>query len=126
MNNGLRTRAHPGALSNSARASRRAFGAVLIFAPVRVNAYFPPMPKNNIPAGYEGDRDPRITNPNAQQNYYQRYNFTGVVIYPRDAFAGLGAQATGADRQSWLREHGRAYMTHRFSGGLLSGAQGRQ
>ena len=54
---------------------------------------------------------------------YQRYSFSGVVVYRREPFAALGVDASGEERQGWLRETGRPYMAHRFSGGLMAGAQ---
>lgn len=83
--------------------------------PFRLWAYAPP------PTGYETDRDPNAYPP----IYYQRYNFSGVVVYRREQFALLGKDASGAERQDWLRDNGQTYMTHRFSGGLLSGTQRR-
>jgi type II secretory pathway pseudopilin PulG len=57
--------------------------------------------------------------------YYQRYNFTGIVIYPREAFAAvqLGSGDGPGDRQNWLRKHGRPFLVHRFGGGLVMGTQ---
>ena len=62
--------------------------------------------------------------PNDTTLWYQRYGFSGVVTYPREAFAGLpgGATAYGTVRQPLLKSTGRPYLVHRFSGGLLPGA----
>lgn len=68
-------------------------------------------------AGYEVSRDPQGGYP------FQRYGFGGVVVYRREPLAGLGVDAAGADRQALLRQQGRPYMVHRFSGGLVAAAQ---
>ena len=57
---------------------------------------------------------------------YQRYGFTGLVLYRREAFVALGSQADGADRQEWLRAEGSPYLAHPLSGGLISAMQGQQ
>jgi prepilin-type N-terminal cleavage/methylation domain-containing protein len=82
--------------------------------PFRLNAYrYDRNPSNR----YETDRD-RSTG-----ELYRRMNFSGVVVYRREGFVGLGAGAAGADRQEWLRRNGRPYVTHRFSGGLVPAAR---
>jgi type II secretory pathway pseudopilin PulG len=62
---------------------------------------------------------------NSGTPFYQRYNFTGIVIYPREAFAAveLGSGDVSGDRQRWLRAHGRPFLVHRFGGGLVMGTQ---
>jgi prepilin-type N-terminal cleavage/methylation domain-containing protein len=67
-------------------------------------------------AGYEVDRDPAYTT-----RLYRRFGFGGLVTYSRAAFLALGRQASGVERQEFLRANGRPEMVHRFSGGLLSG-----
>jgi Tfp pilus assembly protein PilE len=54
---------------------------------------------------------------------YQRYAFSGVVTYRREPFAQLGTAATGIQRQTLLREAGRAFLAHRYGGGLVPGLQ---
>ncbi len=72
---------------------------------------------------YETDGDPKTSEPN--KRYYQRYGFSGLIVYPREVFVTLGASATGQDRQAFLKTAGRPYMVQRFGGGLLSGAPGQ-
>lgn len=57
---------------------------------------------------------------------YQRYGFTGLVLYRREPFVALGSQADGDERQELLQREGRPYLAHPFSGGLLSAMQGQQ
>lgn len=64
--------------------------------------------------GYELDKD---------GDAYQRFNFSGVVTYQREAMTALGSSADASDRQALLQDVGRPFMVHRFSGGLLSGAR---
>lgn len=68
--------------------------------------------------GYETDSD-------SSGNLYRRYSFSGVVTYRREPFLSLpgGAAAAGTDRQAYLRETGRPFLVHRFSGGLLPALQ---
>jgi type II secretory pathway pseudopilin PulG len=90
--------------------------------------------KASIPAGkwdfgtftkpVEADRWPPTSTDT--EDRYRRYNFSGIVLYPREPFLALGVDATGTDRQDWLRVHGRPYLVHRFGGGLVMGAQGSQ
>jgi type II secretory pathway pseudopilin PulG len=81
--------------------------------PFRLRAYAP------APVAYDVDQDPTTS------NWYQRYSFSGVVTYRREPFMSLpgGAAAAGVDRQNYLRDSGRPFMMHRFSGGLLPGMQ---
>jgi prepilin-type N-terminal cleavage/methylation domain-containing protein len=53
--------------------------------------------------------------------YYQRYGFSGVIAYSREGFL---AQTSPASRQEYLREKGRAFLAHRFGGGLIRAGQG--
>lgn len=64
--------------------------------------------------GYEWDMD-------GDGDVYQRFGFTGVTLYRREPFEALGLDAAGADRQALLRDIGRPYMAHRYSGGLTAG-----
>ena len=82
--------------------------------PVLLKAYAPP------------DRDwydiPEATpDPNSVVGPpYQRYSFTGVVTYRREAFATLAGTTNLAQaRQDLLRQSGRAYAVQRFGGGLV-------
>ncbi len=68
--------------------------------------------------GYELDHAPGT---NGQP--FQRFGFAGVVLYRREAFLGLGSDASGEERQQWLRDNGQPYMAHRYSGGLNAGLQ---
>ena len=54
---------------------------------------------------------------------FNRFAFTGLVIYPREPFVALGANADGTDRQELLRRIGRAYYVNRHSGVLVAGEQ---
>ncbi len=61
-----------------------------------------------------------------ERYWYTRYSFSGVVTYRREPFAALQNLPGGNEeqlRQEYLRQNGRAYLTHRFSGGLMPGAQ---
>lgn len=71
------------------------------------------------PLPFEADAIPN-SNPRVP---YQRYSFSGVVTYRREAFAELGTDATGDKRQEYLRTSGRPYLVHRFGGSLLPGLQ---
>ncbi|MGD8454218.1 MAG: prepilin-type N-terminal cleavage/methylation domain-containing protein [Phycisphaerae bacterium] len=75
--------------------------------PTRIKAYDP---DQNL----DTDRNGNV--------YYQRYNFSGIVIYPRRAFLALGNDPQ--TRQDWLRANGRPYLVHRLGGGLVMGTQG--
>ncbi len=56
---------------------------------------------------------------------FQRFNFTGTVIYQRDAFTALGAAASSPDeiraRRGVLRRYGQTYYVDRTGGNLVSG-----
>jgi type II secretory pathway pseudopilin PulG len=52
----------------------------------------------------------------------RRYNYSGIVLYPREPFVALGEQATAQVRQELLQRLGRPYYVHRFGGGLVMGA----
>lgn len=67
--------------------------------------------------GYEADRGPSDVP-------YQRYAFSGVVVYRRKPFVELGNDP--AERQAQLRERGRPFMAHRYSGGLMAGMRNTQ
>jgi len=54
---------------------------------------------------------------------FNRFAFTGLVIYPREQFAALPADADGQERQELLRRIGRAYYVNRHSGVLVTGEQ---
>jgi type II secretory pathway pseudopilin PulG len=80
-------------------------------APYALRAYAPPL-------RYDTDRDRNV--------YYQRYGFSGVVVYRREAFVAAGSNqdpATVQARQDYLRRTGRAYMAQRFGGGLSAALQ---
>ncbi len=83
------------------------------------------MPRPHKMKAYSPTREFEVTSAfNAETTRpYQRFNFTGVVLYNREAFTALGANVDGEARQSLLQQMGRPYLAHRFSGGLLSGAQ---
>ncbi len=90
-------------------------------APFRMRAYVPKYSDGSW--GY--DADTSSTDPTDKTAWYQRYSFSGVVTYRREPFLSLpgGAAAAGADRQAYLRETGRPFLVHRFSGGLLPALQ---
>jgi hypothetical protein len=54
---------------------------------------------------------------------FNRFAFTGLVIYPREQFAALPTDADGTDRQDLLRRIGRVYYVNRHSGVLAAGEQ---
>ena len=81
--------------------------------PQYMKAYAPAVPSAGLYGGTE-------TQGNGSE-WYQRYSFSGVVTYQRDAFKMLGESAAGDERQEWLRVNGRPFITHRFGGGLLPG-----
>ena len=91
-------------------------------APRRVKAYVPEdCTEAGGAAGSETDRN------QSGNTFYQRYNFSGIVIYRRGPFVSLGdGSEAAADRQDWLRANGRPYLLHRFGGGLVMGTQGSE
>ena len=54
---------------------------------------------------------------------FNRFAFTGLLVYPREQFAALPTDADGNDRQELLRRIGRAYYVNRHSGVLVAGEQ---
>lgn len=54
---------------------------------------------------------------------FLRYGSAGVVVYRREPFVTLGANALPAERSGLLREYGRPYYAQRFGGGLVMGVQ---
>jgi type II secretory pathway pseudopilin PulG len=77
----------------------------------------------NVPADHAAQWGPEPS-PDLQHGpAYQRYSFSGVVTYRREPFAQLGTAATGIQRQTLLRESGRAFLAHRYGGGLVPGLQ---
>jgi len=54
---------------------------------------------------------------------FRRFNFTGVVIYPREPFVTLGRAAAPRDRQEFLRQSGTVYWVNRNGGNLFAGRQ---
>ncbi len=80
--------------------------------PFRMRAY---VPNFSGSWGYDADNNGGVP--------YQRFSFSGVVTYHREPFVALGPDAPGVARQNYLREAGRPFMVHRFSGGLLPGMQ---
>jgi prepilin-type N-terminal cleavage/methylation domain-containing protein len=85
--------------------------------PFRLNGHVPLDPPLG---GFATDRNAAGT------LYYQRYGFTGVVLYPRDALVELGADADGQTRQTFLRENGRAFLANRAGGGLRAASTGSE
>jgi hypothetical protein len=76
--------------------------------------------------GYGYELDYRDNRPLDENFWYTRYSFSGVVTYRREPFTAIAATPGGGqryERQEYLRRAGRAYLTHRFSGGLMPGAQ---
>jgi len=71
-------------------------------------------------AGYEVYRDPAA--PNNPARDYQRFGFSGLVLYRREPFVALGpyggTNGVAEARQDFLREKGRAYLAQRYGGGL--------
>ena len=88
-----------------------------VIEPLRIKAYIPPQ-NGGFMNGAESDRS------NDGTLFYQRYNFTGITLYSREAFMSLGReQGLGNDRQEWLIENSRPYLVHRTGGGLVTGKQ---
>ncbi len=87
--------------------------------PYRLRAY-------DVKNSREASEDPPGTSANARP--FQRYNFSGVIIYSREPFTALGNGSTGTSqsRQDALRRIGRPYFVHRTSGGLVMGSQPTQ
>ena len=60
------------------------------------------------------------------QDRFQRFNFTGTVIYRREPFTALGADANSEDaiiaRRNVLKRFGQTYYVHRTGGSLVAGA----
>lgn len=83
-------------------------------APMPLKAYDPV-------AGYEravSDGFPPIP--------FQRYSFSGIVVYRRDPFLALNdlSQTVRAGaQQDHLRREGRPFLVHPFGGGLVMGSQ---
>jgi len=58
---------------------------------------------------------------------FQRFNFTGAVIYQREPFVAVGAASDGdedviAARRDVLRRFGQTYYVSRTGGNLVAGA----
>jgi len=91
--------------------------------PVRLNAYVPNDPdtqnRYREAPGRETDRDIRGNVP----TFYERYSFSGIVLYRREPFLAVGDDP--AARQALLKARGRPYLVHRFGGGLVMGTPGR-
>lgn len=56
---------------------------------------------------------------------YERYNFSGVVLYDRESFVALGADADPEDRRDFLRDRGQPLYVHP-TGAVLVEARQRQ
>jgi len=84
--------------------------------PVHLRAYAPPR-RDLGETNSWGETDQPAGVP------YQRYSFSGLVTYRREPFVTLGANADGDRRYELLRDSGRPFLVHRFSGGLLAGLQ---
>ena len=83
--------------------------------PYHLRAY---VPKMGNAWGYEADFSGNDSNDRTA--WYQRYNFSGLITYRREPFVAVGSDTS--KRQEYLRDEGRAFMVHRFSGGLVAGA----
>ena len=81
--------------------------------PLRLMAY---SPLGNVEVDRSAD-DPGYT---GQPTLFQRYNFTGLVVYSRDAFIGAGADPN--DRQEILRTRGEPFTISRHGGALVPSA----
>jgi len=62
-------------------------------------------------------------NPGRYDRYFFRFQFSGVVFYPREPFLLLGPNAKPDDRRAHLLRHGLPYFVNR-AGGALAPAQG--
>ncbi len=87
-----------------------------------------PMPiKAQIPGKYINDPSNRGVEsdhwPLLSGNYFRRYNFSGIVIYQREAFTSLLASGDPTMLQYWLRKNGHPFLVHHFGGGLVMGTQ---
>jgi hypothetical protein len=63
--------------------------------------------------GIETDRNGNV--------FFERFNFSGVVLYPRSPFADLGADASPTQRRELLRRLGKPFYVNRSSGLLVAG-----
>ena len=52
---------------------------------------------------------------------FRRFNFTGVLIYEREAFLDFTRGLRPLERQRWLRDFGTAYYVNRRGGNLIAG-----
>ena len=53
---------------------------------------------------------------------FTRYQFTGLVIYPREGWQTLGPSAAASDRYAYLRRTGQAYLVNPATGALMQSA----
>lgn len=81
--------------------------------PFRLKAY---SPLGNVEVDRSAD-DPGYS---GTPTLFQRFNFTGLVVYSRDAFIGAGANP--GDRQEILRTRGQPYTVSRHGGALVPSA----
>ena len=52
---------------------------------------------------------------------FQRFNFTGVIVYQREQFELLGKEASAQDRRDALKRYGQTYYVDRVGGNLVTG-----
>ena len=76
---------------------------------------------------YELDRDESLSE---EQRFYQRYSFTGVILYQREAFVEIDELVDPVGRaqawQDYLRSQGQPFLVERHGGGLVSGMPGQE
>jgi prepilin-type N-terminal cleavage/methylation domain-containing protein len=88
--------------------------------PYRLRAYVPGAPVSVGPFEADG-QDPMQAGDISGNPGYKRYGFSGVIAYSRESFL---AESSAAARQEYLRDKGRAFLAHRFGGGLIRANQG--
>jgi type II secretory pathway pseudopilin PulG len=92
---------------------------------------FDPRPRPGEPGGVDTgqlETDGQRRNTGVLIEPYQRFNFTGVVVYPREPFAALDQTDMDGDdlitgRRSVLQRLGQTYYVSRTGGSLMGGGQ---
>ncbi len=85
----------------------------------RLWAYVPGAPTSVGPFEADG-KNPTVRGDTSGNPGYKRYSFSGVVTYSREGFL---AETNASGRQEYLQNQGRAYLAHRYGGGLMRAGQ---
>ena len=80
----------------------------------RMRAYDPTINQTVGGSGWRG-------NTQSYNVRYQRFNYTGIVMYQREPFRSLGNSATARARRDLLKRTGAAMYVHRTNGSLVNG-----